>query len=50
MGGEFGQFVEWNEEKSLEWFLLAYDNHKKLHSFVKKLNHVYKDNSPFLGR
>lgn len=47
MGGEFGQFVEWNEEKSLEWFLLAYDNHKKLHSFVKKLNHVYKDNSPF---
>ncbi len=46
MGQEFGQFIEWDEKKQLDWFLLDYDAHKQLHGFVKKLNKVYKDNSP----
>ena len=41
MGSEFGQFTEWNEQKSLEWFMLAYDKHKELQTFVKALNHFY---------
>ena len=43
MGQEFGQFIEWDEKKQLDWFLLDYDAHKNLHAFVKKLNKVYKD-------
>ncbi|MBR3767295.1 MAG: 1,4-alpha-glucan branching protein GlgB [Clostridia bacterium] len=46
MGQEFGQFIEWDEKKQLDWFLLDYDAHKQLHSYVKKLNKVYKDNAP----
>ncbi len=44
MGQEFGQFIEWDEKKQLDWFLLDYDAHRNLHSFVKKLNNVYKNN------
>lgn len=42
MGGEFGQFIEWNCEKELDWMLLKYDMHKKLHGYVKELNNYYK--------
>lgn len=46
MGGEFGQFAEWNEEQSLDWHLLDFDYHKKIHDFVRDLNHFYqKENS-----
>lgn len=44
MGQEFGQFIEWDEKKQLDWFLLDFDAHKNLHGYVKKLNKVYKDN------
>ncbi len=44
MGQEFGQFIEWNEKKPLDWFLLGYDAHKNFHNFVKALNKVYKEN------
>ncbi len=47
MGQEFGQFIEWDEKKQLDWFLTDYDAHRNLHSFVKKLNKVYKDNAAF---
>lgn len=43
MGGEFGQFSEWQCEQSLDWHLLNYDMHKKLHTFAKDLNHFYRN-------
>lgn len=41
MGGEFGQFIEWNEWQSLDWHLLDYDSHRSMLNFVKALNHLY---------
>ncbi|MDR0751097.1 MAG: 1,4-alpha-glucan branching protein GlgB [Christensenellaceae bacterium] len=41
MGNEFGQFIEWDYTKELDWLLLQYENHLKLKAFVKDLNHVY---------
>ncbi|OHW63434.1 1,4-alpha-glucan branching enzyme GlgB [Andreesenia angusta] len=43
MGGEFGQFIEWRCDESLEWFLLRYDMHEKLHKYTKALNHIYRE-------
>lgn len=45
MGGEFGQFIEWNEKRPLDWFLLEYDHHQNTLDFVKELNHLYLDNN-----
>jgi 1,4-alpha-glucan branching enzyme len=42
MGGEFGQFVEWDEKRSLDWHLLDFEMHQKLQRYVKDLNHLYK--------
>jgi 1,4-alpha-glucan branching enzyme len=42
MGGEFGQFIEWNFEQGLDWFLLDYDLHKKMQLCVRDLNKLYK--------
>ena len=47
MGNEFGQFIEWNYEKPLEWFILQYESHRKLLRFVRELNKFYIDNKPF---
>ncbi len=43
MGSEIGQFKEWNYKEGIEFFLLEYDNHKKLQSFNKTLNILYKE-------
>lgn len=42
MGGEIGQWTEWNCNHSIEWHLLQYEPHQKLQRFVKDLNHLYR--------
>jgi 1,4-alpha-glucan branching enzyme len=43
MGGEFGQWREWNHKKSLDWHLLNYPPHIGLQTWVKDLNRVYQN-------
>ena len=42
MGGEFGQWKEWDYESELEWYLLKENYHKSLQKMVSKLNYLYK--------
>jgi 1,4-alpha-glucan branching enzyme len=57
MGGEFGQWKEWNFTESLDWHLLEPPSdplHSQLRSFMQDLNHLYvsepalseRDNEP----
>ena len=41
MGSELGQFNEWHYEYSLDWHLLEYERHQKLHDFFKAANNLY---------
>ncbi|HLJ45972.1 MAG TPA: 1,4-alpha-glucan branching protein GlgB [Bryobacteraceae bacterium] len=43
MGGEFGQWSEWNHDKALDWDLLASPFHSGLRLLVGDLNHLYRD-------
>jgi 1,4-alpha-glucan branching enzyme len=42
MGGEFGQWDEWNHEKSLDWHLLQYDTHQGIQRWTQDLFQVYR--------
>jgi len=42
MGGEFGQWWEWNSNTSLDWHLVQEKPHETLQTFVKDLNAVYR--------
>jgi 1,4-alpha-glucan branching enzyme len=42
MGGEFGQWREWNYDSSLEWHLLQHPEHQGLRRWVQDLNHTYQ--------
>jgi 1,4-alpha-glucan branching enzyme len=41
MGNEFGQFIEWNYDKALDWLLLDYESHSKHRDFIRELNNLY---------
>jgi len=41
MGGEFGQWWEWDHDDSLQWHLLQYDSHQGLQRCVRDLNRLY---------
>ncbi|MBM3711527.1 MAG: 1,4-alpha-glucan branching protein GlgB [Actinobacteria bacterium] len=47
MGSEFAQNDEWSHEKSLDWHLTQYGEHKGVQDLVKDLNALYKE-SPSL--
>ncbi|MBS0627359.1 MAG: 1,4-alpha-glucan branching protein GlgB [Verrucomicrobia bacterium] len=42
MGGEIGQWAEWNCKTSLDWFLLEYPLHKGMQTMVRELNQLYQ--------
>ncbi|WP_396602553.1 1,4-alpha-glucan branching protein GlgB [Algibacter sp. R77976] len=47
MGGEFGQYNEWNFQESLDWNLLEFKPHQDMQNYYKSLNTIYK-NTPAL--
>ena len=44
MGGEFGQWNEWDESKSLDWEIAGMDKHAGLRNLIKDLNSLYCKN------
>lgn len=47
MGGEFGQWQEWNFDTSLEWAALEAPNHQGVQRVIQDLNRLYQ-NEPAL--
>jgi 1,4-alpha-glucan branching enzyme len=47
MGGEFGQWREWNHDESLDWHLLGDPSHAGLSRWVEEINALYR-NEPAL--
>ena len=47
MGDEFGQWQEWNHERSLDWHLTSDPAHAGVQNWVRDLNRVYR-NEPAL--
>ena len=46
MGSEIGQFDEWDSTSELQWNLLDFPKHQKLHDFFKAINFFYLENPP----
>ena len=42
MGGEIGQWREWNHDESLDWHLLEHHPHAGLQRWVEDLNRLYR--------
>lgn len=43
MGGEFGQWTEWSETKSLDWHLEDFPTHRGVQTWVHDLNEIYRE-------
>ena len=43
MGGEFGQWGEWNHDTSLDWHLTQSYFHSGIQRLVEDLNHLYRE-------
>lgn len=50
MGGEIGQWNEWNAKREIEWFLLEYPSHKGIQMLVKDLNFFYREHNALWER
>ncbi|QDS88241.1 1,4-alpha-glucan branching enzyme GlgB [Rosistilla ulvae] len=44
MGGEFGQWNEWNEDGPIQWELLDFDTHRGIQNLVRDLNKLVVEN------
>ncbi len=42
MGGEFGQWAEWNHDQSLDWHLVDQPEHRGIARLVADLNRLYR--------
>jgi 1,4-alpha-glucan branching enzyme len=42
MGGEFGQWYEWNHNESLQWHLLQWQSHQGVQRYMADLNALYR--------
>ncbi len=42
MGGEFGQWREWNHDQSLDWDLLCEPDHRGVQNLIRDLNRIYR--------
>src|SRR5205814_3779322 len=42
MGGDFGQWNEWNCDVSLQWDLLQWESHRGLQKLLIDLNKIYR--------
>jgi 1,4-alpha-glucan branching enzyme len=47
MGGEIGQWKEWNHDQSLDWNLLEYPQHAGLRRLVQHINYLYRSEPAF---
>lgn len=45
MGGEFGQWSEWNHDRQLDWSLLHNPEHSSVRALVSDLNRLYRSES-----
>ncbi|WP_288201325.1 1,4-alpha-glucan branching protein GlgB [uncultured Megasphaera sp.] len=47
MGSDYGQFIEWKYDDSLDWHLLEYEKHLAMHNYVRELNEFYGKHREF---
>jgi 1,4-alpha-glucan branching enzyme len=50
MGGEFGQWGEWDHDQSLDWNLLEYPPHRGVQNWVRDLNSFYRTHPALFER